>query len=318
MVRAPYTGGAHLVQRGEGRGHWGRAMSVPAPVPPLSPPPPEAEPVAVLPVTHCPSCGEEVRGRYCSTCGQSLADVRVPFGKWLRDYLEDTFHVDSKLARSMGALLTKPGALTLAYVEGQRSMYVRPFRLYLSASFLYFLVLSLVPASTFVDIRSTRDDAASVAAPAAPRLNEDTEFKRRLNRFVEEGPDLARQRVFQTISSTLPKAMFVLVPVFALLLRLLYRKSGRFYAEHFLFALHFHAFAFLALALGLALKKLLGVERMPVMQFLILGYLFLALRRVHGESRGRTAFKTAVLYGGYGFLLLLTVTGAVMATIFLT
>jgi hypothetical protein len=318
-------------------------MSVPEPVAPLSPPPPtppEVPPVAVLPVTHCPSCGEEVRGRYCSTCGQSLADVRVPFGKWLRDYIEDTFHVDSRMARSMGLLLTRPGALTLAYVEGQRSNYVRPFRLYLSASFLYFLVLSLVPAGTVVDVRSTRDasgearvglsvevtrdargvepEAAPEAAPPPPRLKEDSEFKRRLNRFVESGPELARERVLHSIASTLPKAMFVLVPVFALLLRLLYRKSGRFYAEHFLFTLHFHAFAFLALAFGLVLTTLLGLGRLPVMQFFIMGYLFLALRRVHDEPRGRTAAKTAALYFGYGFLLLLTVTGAVMATIYLT
>ena len=51
-------------------------------------------------------------------------------------------------------------------------------------------------------------------------------------------------RIF-SLSFVVPSSF---VPVFALLLHVLYRKSGRFYAEHFLFALHFHAFAFLALA----------------------------------------------------------------------
>jgi hypothetical protein len=202
---------------------------------------------------------------------------------------------------------------------------VRPFRLYLTASFIYFLVLSIVPSANVIDMKSTREPSGAAqvgmaveSEPAAPprRLHEDTEFKRRLNRFVEN-PGEARERALHAISTTLPKALFVLVPVFALLMRLLYRKSGRFYAEHFLFALHFHAFAFLALAFGLGVTALLGLGRAPVMQLFVMGYLFLALRRVHGESRGCTAAKTAALYFGYGLLLLLTVTGTVMSSIYL-
>jgi len=273
-----------------------------------------------------------VRGRFCSNCGQSHADVRVPFWKWLRDYIDDTFHLDSNLARSMGKLVRRPGALTVAYLEGERSKYVRPFRLYLTASFLYFLALSLLPPLDIIQVkagqgapgggsvtvaRSVAEPPTAAEAPAPrPMLHEDTPFKRRLNQLVAKGPEAARTRAFHAIATTLPKAMFVLVPVFALLLRLLYRKSGRFYAEHFLFALHFHAFAFLALAFGLVLSSVLGLGRAPVMQWVVVGYLFLALRRVHGQSRMRTAVKTAVLYGGYGVILLCTVVGALMANLY--
>jgi hypothetical protein len=307
-------------------------MSVPSPVPPPAPPP--SVPVAVLAIDHCPCCGEPVRGRFCSGCGQSHAEVRVPFGKWLRDYIDDTFHLDSNLSRSVWALLRRPGALTLAYLAGQRSAYVRPFRLYLTASFLYFLALTLVPVSReLVEVKSEQGASGAmkvsvgpelaefsqgpeVGAPSRPLLHEDTEFKRRLNRFVANGPEAAREQAIQAMARTMPKAMFVLVPVFALLLRLLYRKSGRFYAEHFLFALHFHAFAFLALAAGLVLMWLVGLGRVPVMQLLLVGYLFLALRRVHGEPRVRTALKTAVLYGSYGLFLLSTVLGTMLASIY--
>jgi hypothetical protein len=291
--------------------------------------------VAVLTLERCPGCGEPVRGRFCAGCGQSHADVRVPFGKWLRDYIDDTFHLDSNLARSIGTLLRRPGALTLAYLEGRRSVYVRPFRLYLTASFLYFLALSFLPPPRgFIEVKTGQEASGGVsvtvgearaeltvdgepAAPGKPLLHEDTEFKRRLNQFVGRSPGEVQAQVLHILTRTMPKAMFVLVPVFALLLRLLYRKTGRFYAEHFLFTLHFHAFAFLALALGAVVTAVLDVGRLPLVQPLVMGYLFLALRRVHGEGRLRTAFKTVVLYGGYGLLLLSTVLGTTMASIYL-
>lgn len=333
-------GGAPCARWGE-RGHWAplpmsQPESLPSPPPGPRPPAPEPAPVAVLALERCPSCAEPARGRFCAKCGQSHADVRVPFGKWLRDYIDDTFHLDSNLVRSLVMLVRRPGALTAAYLEGRRSAYVRPFRLYLTASFFYFLALSLLPVpKSFINVKSGRDadggvtvlvgqgaelsvgqEASAPSGPPRPLLHEDTEFKRRLNRFTAKGSGAAQEQVIHAISRTMPKAMFVLVPVFALLLRLLYRKTGRFYAEHFLFALHFHAFAFLALALGAAVTAVLGVARFPVMQAVVMAYLFLALRRLHGEGRLRTAFKTAVLYGGYGLILLLTVFGTTMASIY--
>ncbi len=50
-----------------------------------------------------------------------------------------------------------------------------------------------------------------------------------------------------TFFAYVPYAMFCLMPVFALYLRLLYLRSGRRYGEHMLFALHANAFAFLLL-----------------------------------------------------------------------
>jgi hypothetical protein len=262
--------------------------------------------------------------------------VRVPFGKWLRDYIDDTFHLDSRLARSLGLLVRRPGALTQAYVDGQRSAYVRPFRLYLTASFLYFLALAFLAPMELVTVRSDpgasggemavaggmlRVSAHSKGTWPSPESEQDSRMVRQLKRFFAQGDVAAREKVFRGMVSALPKAMFVFVPVFALLLTLLYRRSGRFYAEHFLFALHFHAFAFLLLSVGLgvglALSPLVPRDAVrPVVQPLIAGYLFLALRRVYGQSRVRTALKTVVLLACYGFLLLASVTLGTLAAIY--
>ncbi len=49
--------------------------------------------------------------------------------------------------------------------------------------------------------------------------------------------------------STLPPTMFVLIPVFAILLKLFYVFRRRLYMEHLIVALHSHAFMFLSLLL---------------------------------------------------------------------
>jgi hypothetical protein len=247
--------------------------------------------------------------------------VRVPFGKWLRDYIEDTFHLDSRLARSLWHLVARPGSLTQAYVEGQRSSYVRPFRLYLTASFLYLLALTFFPPNDAVrfqvaaqteEVKVAVDTEAGTPAPPPP---ERSVLLQKMLKFSAQGPEAAQAKAIHLIVTTLPKAMFVFVPVFALLLKLLYRRSGRFYAEHFLFTLHFHAFSFLTLALSLVVLR--GSVR-PLAQVILLSYLFLALRRVYGQSRVRTFLKAGFLWASYGVLLLIAVAGGLLATVYFT
>ncbi|OOG43328.1 DUF3667 domain-containing protein [Rhodanobacter sp. C05] len=59
----------------------------------------------------------------------------------------------------------------------------------------------------------------------------------------------AQQRIISGVFSALPPTMFVLVPVFAVLLKLFYVFRRRLYMEHLIVALHSHAFMFLSLLL---------------------------------------------------------------------
>ncbi|OYU43996.1 MAG: hypothetical protein CFE44_15330 [Burkholderiales bacterium PBB4] len=82
--------------------------------------------------------------------------------------------------------------------------------------------------------------------------------------------------VFQT---KLPYAAFALVPLFAVSTSLMYARRKRFYPEHFLFALHIHAFAFLTVLAA----TLIGAEKLgPALYFGWLAYLTMALRRWMG------------------------------------
>ena len=94
----------------------------------------------------------------------------------------------------------------------------------------------------------------------------------------------------------------MLLPVFAGILKLLY--PARRYAEHLYYALHVHAFGFLAFSLSAAgsFTHSAAIE-VPIAVVVLIGipiYWHRALRRVYGGSLGITLAKeTAIglLYG---------------------
>jgi hypothetical protein len=90
-----------------------------------------------------------------------------------------------------------------------------------------------------------------------------------------------------------PYAIFFMMPVFALYLKVLYLGSGRRYGEHLLFALHTNAFAFLAMTLAI-LPFLPGLIEFGMWGWLTL-YLPTAMRKVYGGSRLLTALRWIVL-----------------------
>lgn len=109
---------------------------------------------------------------------------------------------------------------------------------------------------------------------------------------------LPREEQFEALKSAFfafgPYAIFAMMPVFALYLKLLYLGSGRLYGEHLLFALHTNAFAFLMLILMIVLPAKVPYLR-PALGFWLAFYLPTAMRRVYGGSRTATALRWIVL-----------------------
>jgi hypothetical protein len=89
-----------------------------------------------------------------------------------------------------------------------------------------------------------------------------------------------------------PYAIFCLMPVFALFLKVLYLGSGRRFGEHVLFALHTNAFAFFLF--GVMLVVPFGLARFVLWCWLI-GYLPWAMRRVYHSGRAGTFARWLVL-----------------------
>ena len=99
------------------------------------------------------------------------------------------------------------------------------------------------------------------------------------------------------------------MPVFAVLLRGLYRR--RRYVAHLVFSLHLHSFAFLVLVIGMMIDLAVRAPRgsgpgNSLAVVVIAVYSFLALRRVYAQGRFLTVLKMVVLLLGYLVALIVT------------
>jgi hypothetical protein len=268
---------------------------------------------------RCLNCGAELSGPFCSQCGQQDHDIRVSLARLVKDFFAEHLGLESKVPRTLWALVSRPGMLTKEYLAGHRVRWIPPLRLYLFASVVYFLLLSLPfvadlnKAVRITETARAEMDSAGVVAPdtALSALEKRLEGKAARIGAMTEAERTAFFR--ESFTRFMPNAVFLLLPFFAWILYLLYRSGGRFFAEHLIFALHVHGFAFIALSFALFLPSIGRV----VVQVWILAYLYLALRRVYGESRGRTVGKFAGLIVPY-MLLLLAATFAVLLIIFAT
>ncbi|MGH8221474.1 MAG: DUF4286 family protein [Woeseiaceae bacterium] len=115
-----------------------------------------------------------------------------------------------------------------------------------------------------------------------------------------------------------PAALFFLLPLMALVLKMLYPLSKRYYVEHLLFVVHFHAFFFLVLTLQILFARLgttVGIPETPVdlsttaVSLYIPIYLYKGMRRVYSQGRFITVLKFLLLTFAYlvGFALVMLV-----------
>ncbi|MEJ2581767.1 MAG: DUF3667 domain-containing protein [Acidobacteriota bacterium] len=255
-------------------------------------------------------------GDYCSSCGQRQLDLDQPFRDIAREAMDSFLAFDARILQTLWPLIRRPGLLTIEFMGGRRVRYVHPFKLYFIFSLLLFVVLAFSDYS-MVRIAETGDVENAVQFELSERETEDSVAEESekpslltgvlmpLAEVAEDDP----KRLDRLFTDRLAKSIIVLVPVFALLLYLLYR--GRRYLAHLVFSLHLHSFAFLALVVGLAVDIGIGAPKdvrpgNGVAAVVIAAYTFLALRRVYGQGRSITTLKMVVLLTGYIVALIAT------------
>ena len=201
----------------------------------------------------CANCSSPLSGVYCSQCGQRDLDLERPFRKIAGEFLEETFDIDGPVFRTLGALLLRPGVLTRDYLDGHRKRYTSPVRLYLVISVLFFVVTAWVAGKGFL-----LSEGQTLDTHAA-----------------------GQERLF---SDYVPQLMFLLLPVFALLLKVAFRQ--RTYFHHLIHALHLHSAAYIVLGIMMPLEQTSAwIVLTVIAQLLLLAYLLayfvLSLRRVY-------------------------------------
>ncbi|HEV7717290.1 MAG TPA: DUF3667 domain-containing protein [Steroidobacteraceae bacterium] len=278
---------------------------------------------------RCENCQAPLSGPYCAACGQRDEPHIHSLKEFISEAAESVTHADSRVWRTLWPLLVKPGFLTREFLEGRRARYLPPFRLYLVLSVIFFLVASggghnnyvLLPADTRIN-----DLSDGTVHPLAPPANNPTETpEQRAERIcnsshfgvpfrewlepklkegckhvvVDNGHELAQQMLHN-----IPRALFVLLPLLALVMRAMYWR--RHYVEHLLFFLHNHAFTFVFFTFYVLAMRffesgwIMGSLTLALI-FLVPYYAYRAMLRVYGQSRWITRSKFVVLTFAYIF-----------------
>jgi hypothetical protein len=324
----------------------------------------------------CLNCGTRLRGQYCGSCGQRARSRLISLWELVSDAFGDLFELDSRLWKTLGPLLFRPGKLTYEYLAGKRARFMPPFRTYLVLSLLFFLVaffdplgnLDLEPVDEAAEeqqkaeaeeaVRETMeelaeqgiiigddlpDEVASEIAESDNGINfeysvdsdDDCQIDgddlddipgilkhvitpQRAEHFCKRMNDEPRQ-LLENLIDNVPAALIVLLPLMALVLKMLYPLSRHYYVEHLLFFIHFHAFFFLLLTIQILLGRLGNLVFIPepivvlaivIASFYVPIYLFVAMRRVYAQGFVTTLLKYMLLLVAYSLGFAVTMLGA--------
>ena len=267
---------------------------------------------------RCENCGETAGPGFCPHCGQEVDTRRGPLLEIAHSALSDWWSLDSRLLRSMRALL-RPGRLSQQYLRGRRAPFLRPFRLYMIASLALFSTLLTLESQTaggldiyiggeLIGTQNTGNVRGSIQLLDARSLLGRWMigiYGDRLERLRQRPRQEIVDMLFSGLRRVLPLTLILFVPFLALALKLLHirgRTEHSLYFDHLVFSLHYQSALFLALSGAWLVTRLPGVG--IVGSVLVYGltafgmlvvYLPWGLRRFYSQSRLWTSLKALVL-----------------------
>ena len=102
--------------------------------------------------------------------------------------------------------------------------------------------------------------------------------------------------ILQSLYDTIPIALFVLLPIFAFLLKLLFFRKGPF-SHHLVFSFYFFSFLFTVFSIILGVNYLWEIpDSLDTLLILCtFFYLFIAIKRFYGQGWFLSFFKTSVV-----------------------
>jgi hypothetical protein len=268
----------------------------------------------------CPNCDYSFNGidNYCPNCGQENHTHKLPVKHFILEVVEGYFHLDTKMINTLKDMVLKPGLITKNYNLGKRARYVSPIRFYIFVSFVFFLILSLEnPEKGGSSARSNKSEGFTITVStldqperikdykklaANPELDNSTidryldsvgvatswynkTFIRNYIRFKTGHltPEDLRHKTRKNLSIM----MFLLMPLVAFFLYILFYKKKLYYSEHLIFSIHFHTLAFIVLSIWLLCRPFLdGVWLLCV---------FLPIIFIHGIWSMKVIYQQSIV-----------------------
>ncbi len=285
--------------------------------------------------TDCLNCGAEVKGHYCSECGQPNYEPRESFRHILTHFITDYLHLDEKFFSSLKYLLFKPGFLTNEYNAGKRVKFVHPFRLYIFITIVFFIFQSVdqkqkskkdkdaIRIDTlnneqkeslkdtivyengevaidkgFEQVSDTSVEQYLARQDSLPEEQRDGFIKRYFNKktiSANEKDFKFGDKVNETFKKNIPKMMFLILPIFAFILSIFFRKKKLYYVEHFYHSVYLHSFFYLYMLIFAVIALILPDAWKTYITFISLVGLFVyfykSLMKVYEENAVFTLLK---------------------------
>ena len=242
-----------------------------------------SEPHPGEPVAACDQCQAILLGRFCHLCGEDNAPPVRSFRALAEDFLDSVVSYTGQMPVTYLAMFARPTHLLEALRRGDARRYLPPFKLYVTATVIFFLLLSLAGVAVMqLEVVRTGKGAPQVqVATGRPvllnfRLEErwlhhhdavakdraavaalDRATKSRLDDMERAYLSLMREvaddpkPLNDEIGTWAPRALWLMMPLYALLLWPFFGR-GRYLSELAVFALWAHTLMFLVLILGAA------------------------------------------------------------------
>jgi len=323
---------------------------------------------------------------FCPACGQDTLNHPPTFWEFVHEFITHYVALEGKLWKTLWLLFLKPAELTREYRAGRKQRYISPLRLYITASFLFFLVVKIAGLGSAINfsaesakadkpfiflkageapaakgnLTASKNKQNSPAVASAPAKHEADAAANDIDKMVKgivveaaesakqgaaagakaaeenaaKSPDddsinvadvdcAAGERACQWLKdhlkakykgktqtqvltmlrdgaiANIPYAIFMMLPLFALLTKLLYINRSYYYGEHVVYALHIHAFTFFVMLLSALLPMWLAVTVLVAAAI----YYLVAMQRFFGGNKFLTFIRYSVIGMLYPLLL---------------
>uniref|UniRef100_A0A486XH47 Gll1812 protein n=1 Tax=Rheinheimera sp. BAL341 TaxID=1708203 RepID=A0A486XH47_9GAMM len=297
---------------------------------------------------QCDNCYSNLHGGFCHQCGQEKKSYIRNVSGVVTEFFGEFSNWDTRVWRTLVPLWFRPGYLSRRYVDGHRVPYVPPLRLYLFTSIIAFLLLAKLLPDTSMNVKNSNQPLPSLVSGEAvtpeqfqqelvdklqadvqaegmdmPFLSTEasSEFERKIAQ-LSANPKQAINKFF----SLAPQMMLLLLPLFALLLKLLYIRSERYYMEHLIVALHSHSFILQFSVFYLALELLAQDISLSWLSHIIKWlanavllwmplYLLLCQKNYYRQSWGKTLVKFWLVSSLYNLMAVTALVGLIILSI---
>jgi len=271
---------------------------------------------------NCLNCGTELHStdKFCPECGQQKTDLDLTFTHFVKEFLSNNFNLDSKIFRTLKILIFHPGKLSKEFLEGKRSSYVTPVRLYLIVSLVYFTVLSFTNIGGVkinetgkekdrIVFRLDETDSASVNELIAVDSISGTDtivpssFENFLkSKFKRLQSKQGRKEFNAKLRNYISMGMFILIPLTALILLLLFYKNS-FYIQHLVFIIHLQTLMFIIFTFFNLLSLIADWNVFVIINALLFIFLLLVwIKKFYDLKWGKAIWKSLLFLFLYGIV----------------